>query len=343
MFTAVHETTRDQDRSAEVSATMKAVVHPAYGSPDVLRFEDAPVPAVKDDEVLIRVRAASVCKGDVHLMTGKPYPVRLAFGFSRPKHRVAGQNVAGTVVTLGKGVRSVKRGDAVYGVTHGAFAEYAVLRASALAPKPERLSFEQAAALPVSGVTALRGLRDAGKLTAGQSVLINGAAGGVGSFAVQIAKSMGAEVTAVCGTKNVERMRALGADHVVDYEKEDFVALGARFDVMFDLVGNRSIADVRAVLRPKGTFVACAGAPGGDLIGPFVWLFKVMIAGVFGSQRMVPLMVVPEEKDLLALNELVDRGAVTPALDRSFPLADAKEALRHVATGRGRGTTVITF
>lgn len=320
---------------------MHALVQPEYGSPDVLRLEEVETPSIGDDDVLVRVHAASVCKGDVHLLTGKPYLVRLGFGLRRPKLRIAGQNVAGTVEAVGRNVTTTKPGDEVYGQVTCGFAEYVRARADELAPKSPGLTFEQAAAMPDSGMTALQALRDVGRLQAGQRVLINGASGGVGSFAVPIAKSMGAEVTAVCSTRHVDKVRSIGADEVVDYTKEDFARQTGRFDVMLDLVGNRSLSDCKQVLKRTGTYVSCAGSPGGQWIGPVVWIMKVMLTGAFASQKMTPFLTKPRREDLIALNDLVEAGALLPVIERAFPLREAAEAVRHVAEGHAQGKTVI--
>ncbi|MDI1442481.1 NAD(P)-dependent alcohol dehydrogenase [Polyangium sp. 6x1] len=320
---------------------MHALVQPEYGSADVLRLEEVETPEMGDDDVLVRVHAASVSKGDVHLLTGKPYLVRLGFGLRRPKYRIAGQNVAGTVEAVGRNVTTMKPGDEVYGQVTSGFAEYVRTRADALAPKPTRLSFEQAAAMPDSGMTALQALRDAGRLQAGQRVLINGASGGVGSFAVQIAKSMGADVTAVCSTRHVDKVRSLGADEVVDYTKEDFTRQTGRFDVMLDLVGNRSLSACREVLKPTGTYVSCAGSPGGQWVGPIVWIMKVMLTGAFASQRMTSFLTKPRREDLIALSDLVEAGALWPVIERQYTLREAADAVRHVAEGHAQGKTVI--
>jgi NADPH:quinone reductase-like Zn-dependent oxidoreductase len=323
--------------------TMNAIVQPAYGSTAVLRFEQVERPALRDGEVLVRVHAASVNKGDVHLLTGTPYLVRLAFGLSRPKHRIAGQDMAGTVEAVGPNVTALKPGDEVYGqMPGGAFAEYVCAPADILVPKPANLTFEQAAAVPISGMTALQGLRDAGQLKPGQKVLINGASGGVGTFAVQIAKALGAEVTAVCSTRHVDKVRSLGANRVIDYTREDFARGPERYDVMLDLVGNRSLADCRAVLAPAGVFVSSAGSPGGNWIGPIVWMLKVMLAGMFGSQKMTMLMSRPRREDLLFLRSLIEAGKVTPVIERRYALRETAAAMGHVAEGHSQGKTVIS-
>jgi NADPH:quinone reductase-like Zn-dependent oxidoreductase len=322
--------------------TMNAIVQPAYGSAEVLRFEEVERPALGDGEVLVRVHAASVCKGDVHLLTGTPYLLRLMFGLRRPKRRIAGQDVAGTVEAVGAHVTALKPGDEVYGqVPGGAFAEYVCAPANLFAPKPANVTFEQAASVPISGLTALQGLRDAGQLKPGQKVLINGASGGVGTFAVQIAKALGAEVTAVCSTRHVDKVRSLGADRVIDYTREDFARGSERYDVMLDLVGNRSLADCRTVLAPKGVFVSSAGSPGGNWIGPIVWMLKVMVAGMSGSQKMTLLMAMPRRDDLLFLRALIEAGKVTPVIEHRFALRETAAAMRHVAEGHSQGKTVV--
>lgn len=325
------------------SQSMNAIVQTAYGSPEVLECAVVDKPLVGDDEVLVRVRAASVCKGDIHLLTGTPYLVRLmGYGLLRPQHAIPGQSMAGCVEAIGKNVRSLKPGDEVYGqVPHGAFAEYVCSAAANLVPKPPKISFEQAAAIPDSGMTALQGLRDVGGLRQGQAVLINGASGGVGTFAVQIAKALGAKVTAVCSTRHVDLLRSIGADCVIDYTREDFAQRGQRYDAMLDLVGNRALADCQRVLKSKGVFISSAGSPGGDWIGPIIWLAKVMLTGVLASQKMTPFIMEPQQSDLMVLNQLVEAGAVVPVIERQYPLAQAAAAIAHVATGHAQGKTVI--
>jgi len=321
---------------------MTALVQPTYGSPDVLRLEEVEVPTAGDDEVLVHVRAASVCKGDTILLSGKPYLARLAFGLGRPKHRIAGQNVAGTVAAIGKNVTHVKLGDEVYGQSWGGFADYVAVPADAIALKPSELTFEEAAAMPVSASTALEMIR-AGDVRAGQSVMIIGASGGVGMFAVQIAKARGAKVTAVCSTRHVERVRAAGADVVIDYTREDFARRAERHDVLIDFVGDRALADCRAAMTPKGRYVYC-GAARGNWIGPIVAMLKVLLVGLFSSQSMKPGPVVfAKTHHLLALNELVAAGSLRPVIDRRYTLQQAPEALRYVAEGHAQGTTVLSL
>lgn len=324
---------------------MNAIVHRQYGAPEdpeVLAFETIERPVPGDDEVLVRVHAAGASVGDHHVVTGKPYLIRLSpfGGLPRPRNRVPGAAMAGRVEAVGAKVTALRVGDEVFGqAMSGAFAEYLVMPAKLLAPKPSNLSFEEAAAVPWAA-TALQGLRDAGGLKAGQKVLINGASGGVGTWAVQIAKALGAEVTAVCSSRNVERVRALGADDVIDYTARDFVAGGSRFDVMLDLVGNRSLADCRSVLTPRGVYVPCSGG-GGDWIGPFVRIVGGLLSSLFTSRRFKTFIMTPNRNDLLFLKELVEAGKARPVIERRYALREVGEALRHVGEGRAQGQTVI--
>ncbi|WP_433731222.1 NAD(P)-dependent alcohol dehydrogenase [Nocardia sp. CA-129566] len=324
-------------------ATMNAIVAPKYGSSEVLRAEVVDRPEPGSGEVLVRVRAAAVCQGDVHLLTGKPYLIRLlGFGIRRPKYRVIGHDLAGEVVALGPDVRTFHIGDEVYGaVVSGAFAEYVRVPVDTLAPKPAGFTFDDAAALPDGGMTALQGLRAVGQLRAGQSVLVNGASGGVGTFAVQIAKALGAEVAAVCSTRHREIVRTLGADRVIDYTTEDFARQQHRYDVILDLIGNRSLADCRRVLTPKGVFVSSAGAPGGNWLGPITWIAKVLLANIFATQTLRPLLMRPRSADLAFLSDLAERGELKPLIEGRHPLSDAAIAVAHVAQGHAQGKTVI--
>ena len=325
--------------------TMKAIVRSEYGSADVLRLEQIDKPVVGDNDVLVRVHAASVCKGDVHILTGKPYLFRLMIGLRRPKNHRFGQDVAGRVEAVGNNVTTVRPGDDVYGKMSlgalGGFAEYACAPAENFAPKPANLSYAQAAAVSDSGITALQGLRDTGNLQPGQKVLINGASGGIGTFAIQIAKALGAEVTAVCSTRHVSKVSSIGADHIVDYTKEDFVARGPQHDIMLDLVGNRSLADCKRVLKPKGVYVACACDPAGDWIGHIVWQLSLLLANTLASQKIASFLMRPRREDLVDLNALIEAGKVIPVIERHYPLSEAAEAVRHVARGHAQGKTVI--
>jgi NADPH:quinone reductase-like Zn-dependent oxidoreductase len=331
------------ERARVVPAVMKAITHRQYGEPDVLRLEEIERPVPGPNDVLVRVHAAGASIGDHHIVTGKPYLIRATpfGGLPRPRNVVPGSAMAGTVAAVGTNVTSFQVGDDVYGeTTRGAFAEYVVVPASAIGRKPTNLTFDEAAAVPWA-VTALQGLRDSAHLSAGQKVLINGASGAVGSWAVQIAKSMGAEVTAVCSPRNIARMRELGASAVIDYTKEDFVKGSARFDVLLDLVGNRSLSEFRSVLTPTGAFVACAGG-GGDWVGPFGRLIVLLVSSLFTKQKLKALVANPNAGDLAVLRELIESGKAKPFVERRFPLAEASKALAHVGQGHAQGSTVIT-
>lgn len=319
---------------------MKAWVQDRYGSPDVLRLEEVARPAPADDEVLVRVLATSLNAADWHYMRGWPYVARMAFGGSKPIPRVRGSDVAGRVESVGSDVKQFQPGDEVFGLATGSFAEYAVAKKTLLAPKPAGLTFEQAAAVPLAAVTALQGLRDAGKLEPGQKVLINGAGGGVGTFAVQIAKALGAIVTAVTSSTKLDVIRSLGADHVIDYGREDFVGSGERYDLMFEL-GHRSLSDCRRALTPKGTVVICGGSDGRwvDGIGRIA---ATRITSAFVSQKMLSFLARPNQADLTFLSELVDAGKLKPVIDHAYPLDQAADAMRHLESGRVTGKIVIT-
>ena len=323
---------------------MQAIVYRRYGAPDVLEFEKIPKPTPGEDQVLIQVHAASVNPYDWHFLRGTPSPIRLFIGMRKPKFPQLGADVAGIVEAVGAKVASIKVGDAVFGTAKGSFAEYACGAAAQLAMKPQELSFEQAACLPIAGITALQGLRDKANVQPGQTVLINGAAGGVGTFAVQIAKSFGTRVTGVCSTRNVEFLRSIGADDVIDYSVEDFARSDQRYDLLFDLVGNRSLSDCLSVVQPHGTYIACGG--GGperstiDLIGG---MLQNTIRSKFISQKMPGLLAKANSEDLAILADLVRRGTVAPAVDRTYSLRDTANAIRHVEQGHVRGKVVIAI
>ena len=321
--------------------TAKAVVYREYGSPDVLHCEDVEKPSPGDDEVLIRIRAAAANPLDYHLMSGA-FLMRPMTGLRKPKTTRPGVDFAGEVEAIGRNVARFRPGDAVYGALRGAFAEYGCALETRLALKPANLTFEQAAAIPVAGLTALQGLRDKGRLQPGQNVLINGAAGGVGTFAVQIAKSFGASVTGVCSTRNLDLVRSLGADHVVDYTRDDFTRSAQRYDLIFDCVGNHPFSACRRVMPPKGTFVAIGVRPGGRLMGPLPYLLKVFMSSPFVSQRVVFFIAKITTDDLAALNELIEANKVTPIVDRRYPLCETPEAIRYLKEGHARGKVVIT-
>ncbi|QFZ23993.1 NAD(P)-dependent alcohol dehydrogenase [Saccharothrix syringae] len=327
---------------------MKAITQDRYGSPEVLRLSEVDKPAPAGREVLVRVRAASVNARDWHVMRGDPYVARLlmsGMGLTAPKVRIRGTDFAGLVEAVGPGVTRFAPGDEVYGEVNGAFAEYVCAPQEVVAPKPADLTFEQAAALPLAGNTALLGLRDLGRVRPGQRVLVNGASGGVGTFAVQIAKSLGAEVTGVCGERNAELVRSLGAARVVDYRKEDFTRGGARYDVVFDLVGNRSLTDLRRVLAPGGTLLLSGGgvSTGGSLIGPMGLSVRGQVAARFArDHRLLQVIAKPSAENLVALGELVSSGAVTPVVERTYPLSGVPDAIHHVETEHARAKVVIT-
>ena len=322
---------------------MKAIVQDRYGSADVLEFRDIEDPVVGDGEVLIRVHAAG-CGPDVwHLMTGMPYMARLAIGFRRPKLGVRGWDVAGTVEGVGVSVTGFRPGDEVMGTAEGSFAELAITQQDKLVPKPTGLSFEQAAAVPVSGTTALRAVRDEGNVQPGQKVLIVGAAGGVGTLAVQIAKAYGAEVTGVCSTSKADLVRSIGADDVIDYTREDFADGSRRWDVIVDTAGRRPLSQLRRALTPKGTLVIVGGDGGGHWTGGFFrGMLRAPMVSLFVGQRLRGLNSKVKQEDLVALTELIEAGKVTPVIDRTYPLVEAPDAIRYLAEGHARGKVVIT-
>jgi NADPH:quinone reductase-like Zn-dependent oxidoreductase len=336
-----------QTTNPGVPPRMKAIVYREFGSPDVLRLEEIDTPVPTDDQILIRVRAASVNPLDWHFMEGTPYVARpLAFGLLEPTVTRLGVDYAGTVEAVGKNVTQFKPGDEVFGGKTGAFAEYVcVLADRAVALKPAGSTFEQAASVPVAAVTALQGLRDMGRVQPGQRVLINGASGGVGTFAVQIAKSLGADVTGVCSTKNIELVRSLGADRVIDYTKEDFAAGEQRYDVILDNVGNRSLLECIRVLKPKGKYVLIGGGGVNDgrWIGPLASPIKVLALSPFVSQDLGMLMADLNDKDLTTLGELMQTGQVKPVIDRRYKLNEVPDAIRYLEEGHARGKVVITF
>jgi NADPH:quinone reductase-like Zn-dependent oxidoreductase len=318
--------------------SMQAIVQDRYGSTEVLEARDIDRPQIGDDEVLVRVHAASVHVGDWIVMTGVPYVMRLGTGLGKPKNRVPGTDLAGMVEAVGAQVQSFRPGDSVFGWSGGAFAEYAIAPEDHLVKKPANLTFEQAAAVGVSATTALQLLRDDGKVQPGQKVIINGASGGVGTFAVQIAKAFGAEVTGVCSTRNVELVRSIGADHVIDYTREDFRTGAERYDLILDNVGDRSMADTRRALTPNGTLLSNGG---GHAAGKLGRVLRASLASMFVRQQGRPSVKTQNRADLVALKELVEAGKVMPVIGGTYPLAQTAEAIGHVATGHARGTLVI--
>lgn len=321
---------------------MKAIVYTEYGSPDVLRLQEVEKPAPDANQVLVKIVAASAAAGDWHLLRAQPFLVRFMYGLLKPKYKILGSDVAGVVEAVGSGVTQFQPGDEVYGDLSasgfGAFAEYVAVPEQALAPKPTRLTFEQAATVPVSALTALQGLRDVGQIRPGQKVLINGASGGVGTYAVQIARAFGAEVTAVCSTGKLELARTLGADHVIDYTQEDFTQLGEQYDLILAANGYHPLAAYRRALRPQGIYVMVGGSTR--------QMFEALLLGPMlsrrGGQRLTSLLAKPNQADLLVLNDLIDAGQVTPVVDRCYPLHQVPEAIRYLEQGSARGKVVIT-
>jgi NADPH:quinone reductase-like Zn-dependent oxidoreductase len=321
---------------------MKAIVRTNYGPAEVLRFEEIEKPTPADTEVLIKVRAASVNPYDWHFMRGTPRLIRLFIGLRSPKSPLLGADVAGEVEVVGRSVARFRAGDAVFGAGRGAFSEYACAPESRTALKPDHVSFEQAASVPIAGLTALQGLRDVAHVQPGQRVLINGAAGGVGTFAVQIAKSLGAEVTGVCSTRNVEMVRSIGADHVIDYTQADFTQSGRQYDTFFDCIGNRSLSECRRVLTPVGIYVGVGG--GGPDVGSFTLLAGMIekpVLSLFGKQKLLGLVARMNQPDLAILGEMMTYSKVKPVIDRRYKLSEVPDAIRYLETGHARGKVVI--
>ena len=318
---------------------MKAIVCPTYGSPDVLEFREVPKPTPEDDEVLVKIHAAGVNAGDWHLMRADPFLIRLAFGLTKPKHPILGGDLAGQIEAVGRNVTQFHVGDAVFGSSarFGAFAEYAAVPESALVSKPANMTFEQAAAVPTAAVTALQGLREHGRIQAGQEVLINGASGGVGSFAVQIAKALGAEVTGVCSTSKLDMVRSLGADHVIDYTVEDFTDRGRQYDLILGVGGYYPVASYRRALKPEGVYVMT----GGETRQMFETMFLGSLLSMTGSKKMTNYMVKSNQDDLVFVKGLLEAGNVRPVVDRSYSLREVPAAIRDLEAGRAKGKLVI--
>jgi NADPH:quinone reductase-like Zn-dependent oxidoreductase len=321
---------------------MQAMVQGTYGSAEALELRDIDKPEIGDDEVMLRVRAAGVNPADWAVMSGLPYIARPVYGLRKPKNAVRGTDVAGVVESVGTGVTRFRPGDEVFGWCAGAYAEYASVSEGALVLKPANLTFEQAASVPMAGLVALQALRDHGNVQAGQTVLINGASGGIGTFAVQIAKSLGAQVTGVCSTRNVDMVRSIGADHVIDYTQGDFTRNGQRFDFILDNVANHSLSDLRRAVTPTGVLVPNGGgfdnrwfASGGRVIRANVLKRSV-------DHRLRPFLLSPKLEDLVVLKELIEAGKVTPVIDRTYPLSETPQAISHVGEGHARGKIVIT-
>lgn len=323
---------------------MKAIVQRCYGSADVLRLEEIAKPTPADDEILVKVRAASVNPLDLHYMTGTPYIMRLSSGLGTPGDPRVGVDFAGTVEAAGKDITRFKPGDDVFGGRSGALAEYVIVREdSALTLKPSDVSFEQAAAIPIAAVTALQGLRDKGRIQPGQKVLINGASGGVGTFAVQIAKSFGAEVTGVCSARNVALVRSIGADHVIDYTRENFTEGAQRYDLILDNVGNHSLLDTRRALKPGGILVIVSGPKRDPWLGPLSRWLKASLLAPFVDEALVKFRAELTRDDLKLLGELVQSGKVAPVIDRRYTLRESPAAIRYLAAGHARGKVIVNL
>jgi len=346
LFIAYWRSTNDCDRNAGAPTNpMKAIVYCDYGLPN-LKLEDVEKPVPNVDQILVKVRAASINPYDWHFIEGTPKIMRLmGVGLRKPKDTRVGVDFAGTVEAVGKNVTQFKPGDDVFGGRGGAFAEYVCRRAvGAVALKPASITFEQAASINIAGITALQAIRDKGKVQPGQKVLINGASGGVGTFAVQIAKSFGADVTGVCSTRNVDLVRSLGADHVIDYTKEDFAKGAERYDVILDNVPNHSLSECRSLLNPKGKYVMIGGGGPNDSrwVGPFGRVIKTLVMSPFISQEMGMMMADTNQKDLATLGDLLQSGKVKPVIDRTYKLSELPEAIRYLEEGHARGKVVIT-
>jgi NADPH:quinone reductase-like Zn-dependent oxidoreductase len=322
-------------------ATMKAMVRERYGSEDVLELKDVEKPALADDGVLVRVHATSLNFGDWYTMAGRPWFARLMMGLRKPKDRLFGGDFAGTVEAVGPDVTGFEPGDEVFGGRTGAFAEYVCVRVG-VAHKPERLTFEEAAAVPVAAMTALQAVRDKGRVEAGQKVLVNGASGGVGTFAVQIAKAFGAEVTAVCSTHNVDAARSSGADRVIDYTKDDFTRSGERYDVLLDIAGRTSWSKCRRVLVPDAIVVLIGGSQANRLLGPLGHVIRMRLGALRGSRKAVFFVAKFNKDDMETLRELAESGKITPVIDRRYELSELADALRYLGEGHARGKVVIT-
>jgi NADPH:quinone reductase-like Zn-dependent oxidoreductase len=322
---------------------VKAITYRAYGPPDVLQYEEVDRPVPGDADVLLKVHAASVNPRDRHFMRGEPYFVRMMTGLSKSKAARLGTDVAGHVEAIGRHVTQCKPGDEVFGWCVGALAEYALASESALAKKPTAVSHDQAATIATAGLTALQSLRDKGGIQAGHKVLINGASGGIGTFAVQIARSLGADVTGVCSTKNVDMVRSIGASRVIDYTQADFTSSPQRYDLILDCVGNHSLLACRRVLSPGGAYVVVGGPTGRWMIGPLSRAITAPLLSRFVSQRLMMHLTRPSQADLIEIGELIEAGKVTPVIDSRYGLSDASEAVRHLEQGHPRGKVVVTM
>jgi len=334
----------EPQRTAVHGPAMRAIIQDRYGTVDVWRLGETATPDIAANEVLVQVRAAGLDRGTWHLMTGQPYLMRImGFGFRRPKNRSPGLDVAGVVAAVGADVTRFQPGDEVFGIARGSFAEYAAAREDKLAHKPANLSFEQAAVVPISGSTALQAVRDTGRVEAGQKVLVVGASGGVGTYAVQLATASGAHVTGVCSTTKVDLVRSIGADHVIDYTREDFADGSRRYDLILDIGGNSRLSRLRRALTPTGTLVIVGGEEGNALTGGFGRSLRAPLLSLFVSQRLTMLTSKEHHSYLDALRPLIEVGHVTPAIDQSYPLAEAPAAMRRLEAGHVRGKIAITI
>jgi NADPH:quinone reductase-like Zn-dependent oxidoreductase len=322
---------------------MKAIVRDKYGSPEVLELRDIHKPEITDDEVLVRVHAAGVGRDVWHVMTGLPYPIRLAgYGLRAPKNPIIGSDVAGVVEAVGKNVSRFQPDDGVFGIGEGSYAEYVCAREDKLAPKPANLTFEQAAVVAICGLTALQGLRDHGRVEPGQKVLLIGASGGVGTFAVQIAKAFGAHVTGVCSTKKVGMVRSIGADHVIDYTQEDFAEGEQRYDLILDIGGNSSLARLRRVLTLRGTLMIVGGETDGRWLGGTDRQLRALMLSRFVGQKLGTFVSSENHEDMIVLKDLIESGKIAPVIDRTYPLSETPEAIRYLEQGHARGKVLIT-
>jgi NADPH:quinone reductase-like Zn-dependent oxidoreductase len=322
---------------------MKAIVRDTYGSPDVLDLRDIDKPEIGDEEVHLRVHAAGLDRGVWHVMAGLPYPIRFAgYGLRAPKNPVIGSDVAGIVETVGKNVSRFQPGDEVFGIGKGSFAEYVCAREDKLAHKPANLTFEQAAVLAVSGLPALQALRDHGRVGPGQKVLVIGASGGVGTYAVQLAKAFGAHVTGVCSTTKVDMVRSIGADQVIDYTREDFAGGDQRYDLILDIGGNSTLTRLRRALTPRGTLVITGGETDGRWLGGTDRQIRALMLSPFVSQKLATFVSSENHEDMIILKELIESGKVTPVIDRTYPLSEVPEAIRYLEVGHAKGKVVIT-
>lgn len=336
----------DESAPTVVVRNMKAIVQEEYGTipGNVLRLRDIDIPTIGDDDVLVRIHSASIHIGDWHVMTGMPYMLRIVgFGLRAPKVHVRGLDVSGILEAVGTNITGFNVGDEVFGTCNGSFAEYARASEDELALKPANLTFEQAAVVPTSAFAALQAIRDKGDVRPGQHVLVVGASGGVGLFAVQVAKSFGAEVTGVCSSGNTDLVRSVGADHIIDYKQEDFARGKQRYDVILDLGGNRSLSDLRRALRPRGTLVLAGGEGGNRFLGGTSRWIQALVLSPFARQKLRILSTQPRKQDLLFLKELVEADKIAPVIDRTFTLAEVPAAFQYISEGRARGKVVISI